>query len=123
MSKSIRAILKKNKKFTVNGSIWIECNGERFFGPGPVQLLDLISDTGSINKAAKQMKMSYKKAWEIISSLNAEARQPFVVTQAGGNSGGGSVITDEAIAVIVWYKELRERFTALLEKETGKLNS
>ena len=123
MSKSIREILKKKKEFTVNGSIWIECNGERFFGPGPAQLLDLISDTGSINKAAKQMKMSYKKAWAIISSLNTEARQPFVVTQAGGNRGGGSVITDEAKAMIIWYKELRERFTALLEKETVKLNS
>src|SRR6185295_5898049 len=104
MSKSIRETLKKNKKFTVNGSIWIECNGERFFGPGPVELLELINNTGSINKAAKQMKMSYKKAWEIISSLNMEARQAFVVTQTGGNSGGGSVITDEAKAVIAWYK-------------------
>ena len=122
MPKSIRELLKKNKKFTVNGSIWIECNGERFFGPGPVELLELITKTGSINQAAKQMKMSYKKAWQIINSLNTEARQAFVVTQTGGNSGGGSLITDEAKAVIKWYRELRERFTALLEKETGNLN-
>lgn len=123
MSKSIREILKKNKEFTVNGSIWIECNGERFFGPGPVKLLELINDTGSINQAAKQMEMSYKKAWEIVNSLNTDARQPFVVTQTGGNSGGGSTITDEAKAVIAWYKEMRGRFAALLEKETGILNT
>ena len=91
MSKSIRGILKKNKNFTVNGSIWIECNGERFFGPGPVELLELIYNTGSISQATKQMEMSYKKAWEIINSLNTEARKPFVITQTGGNSGGGSV--------------------------------
>ena len=123
MSKSIRELLKKNKQFTVNGSIWIECNGERFFGPGPVELLELINETGSINQAAKQMEMSYKKAWQIISSLNTETRQPFVVTQAGGNSGGGSIITDEAKAVIRWYTALRERFSALLKKETEHLNS
>ena len=123
MSKSIREILKKNKNFTVNGSIWIECNGERFFGPGPVELLELINDKGSISQAAKQMEMSYKKAWEIINSLNTEARQPFVVTQTGGNSGGGSVITDEAKTVIGWYRQLRERFAALLKRETGNLNS
>ena len=123
MSKSIRELLKKNKHFTVKGSIWIECNGERFFGPGPVELLELINDKGSINQAAKQMKMSYKKAWEIISSLNTETRQPFVVTQTGGNSGGGSIITDEAKAVIRWYTALRERFSALLKKETENLNS
>lgn len=123
MSKSIRELLKKNKQFTVNGSIWIECNGKRFFGPGPVELLELITDTGSINQAAKQMEMSYKKAWKIISSLNTEARQPFVVTQTGGNSGGGSIITDEAKAIILWYTALRERFFALLKKETENLNS
>ena len=123
MSKSIRELFKKNKRFTVNGSIWIECNGERFFGPGPVELLELINETGSINRAAKQMEMSYKKAWEIVSSLNTETRQPFVVTQTGGNSGGGSIITDEAKAVILWYSALRERFSALLKKETENLNS
>ena len=123
MSKSIRRLLKKNKQFTVNGSIWIECNGERFFGPGPVELLGLINETGSINQAAKQMEMSYKKAWEIISSLNTETHQPFVVTQTGGNSGGGSTITDEAKAVILWYTGLRKRFSALLRKETENLNS
>lgn len=123
MSKSIKALLKKNKKVTVNGSIWIECDGERFFGPGPVELLEHIDNTGSINQAAKQMEMSYKKAWEIISSLNTAARQPFVVTQTGGNSGGGSIITDEAKAAVIWYRGLRERFTALLKKETENLNA
>lgn len=123
MSKSIRGLLKKNKQFTVNGSIWIECNGERFFGPGPLELLGLINDTGSINQAAKQMEMSYKKAWEIINSLNTESREPFVVTQAGGNRGGGSIITDEAKEVILWYTELRKRFSALLKKETENLNA
>lgn len=123
MAKSIRETLKKNKTFTVNGSIWIECNGERFLGPGPVELLELISDTGSISKAAKKMKMSYKKSWHIIDTLNKAARQPFVKTQIGGNRGGGSMPTDDAKAVIVWYKKLRERFSNLLEKETANLNT
>ena len=34
-----------------------------FLGPGPVELLELIEDTGSISQAARQMQMSYKKAW------------------------------------------------------------
>jgi len=122
MSKSIRVIFKKNKNFVVKGSIWIECNGERLFGPGPVELLERINETGSINQAAKQMQMSYKKAWEIINMLNTQAAQPLVVTQTGGSSGGGSMITDEAKAVVAWYRELRERFAVLLKKETGNLN-
>ena len=122
MTKSIRGILKKNKNFTVSGSIWIECNGERFFGPGPVELLERINETGSINQAAKQMQMSYKKAWEIINMLNTQAARPLVVTQTGGISGGGSIITSEAKELIALHQSLRERFKAFLAKETEKLS-
>ena len=69
------------------------------------------------------MQMSYKKAWEIINMLNADAAKPFVVTQTGGTSGGGSVITGEAKAMIKWYRQLRERFKVFLEKENEKLNT
>ena len=121
MAKSIKGILNQNKNFTVNGSIWMECDGQRFFGPGPVELLERINKTGSINQAAKQMQMSYKKAWEIINMLNTQAARPLVVTQTGGTSGGGSVITSEAIEIIAWHKSLRERFKVFLEKETEKI--
>jgi molybdate transport system regulatory protein len=122
MTKSISGILKKNKSLTVNGSIWIECNRERFFGPGPVELLERINETGSINQAAKQMQMSYKKAWEIINMLNTQAANPLVVTQTGGASGGGSIISAEAKELIAWHRSLRDRFKAFLEKETEKLS-
>ena len=121
MAKSIRTILKKNKGFAVNGSLWIECNGEKFFGPGPVELLEKIDATGSISPAAKQMQMSYKKAWEIIDFLNTQAASPLVVTQTGGSSGGGSTITEEAKQMISWYRELRQRFKAFVEKESQQL--
>lgn len=78
---------EKNTDYKVTGSLWIACEGERFFGPGRVELLQKIEETGSINKAAKQMHMSYKKAWEMINALNAQAAKPFVITQAGGEKG------------------------------------
>ena len=122
MAKATRKSLTGNKRFVVNGSLWVERNGERFFGPGPVELLERIEKTGSINQAARQMKMSYKKAWEIINALNTNAGHPYVVTQTGGTSGGGSTITIEAKAMIARYRQLREKFEAFLEKETQKLN-
>ena len=120
MVKTTRRVIKR-KGFIVNGSLWIESNGERFFGPGPAELLERINDTGSINQAAKQMQMSYKKAWEIINTLNAKEDHPFVITQTGGTSGGGSTITDEARAMISMYRQLRERFKIFMENETEKL--
>jgi molybdate transport system regulatory protein len=121
MAKSIRHILKKTGTYKVAGSLWVEYEGERFFGPGPAELLEGIDKTGSINQAAKQMGMSYKKAWEMISRLNSQSGKPLVIQHAGGEKGGGSEITDEARDLIAFHRRLRERFTSFLEKETKTL--
>src|SRR5690349_14394911 len=122
-NKSIKSILNKKFDYKINGSLWIECEGEGFFGPGRVELLERIEETGSINKAAKDMGMSYKKAWEMINSLNSQASKPFVITQTGGEKGGGSLITTEAKQLIAYHNELRQRFRKFLEEETQKFNS
>ena len=120
MSKPIKNILRKGAAFKVNGSLWIECDGQRFFGPGPVELLELIAVTGSISQAAKKMNMSYKKAWEIITRLNKNATSPLVLTSQGGEHGGGSSVSEEAKEMIVFYRQLRENFLQFLEKQTAK---
>jgi molybdate transport system regulatory protein len=101
--KKIRDLLKEGQ-FTVNGSLWLEGDGRRFFGPGPVELLELIRETGSINQAAKKMQMSYKKAWELVNNLNAMSAHPMVITATGGEKGGGSSISEEAIQMIDYQK-------------------
>jgi molybdate transport system regulatory protein len=123
MAKLIKHLLKKGFNFQVTGSLWIECEGERFLGPGKVELLERIADTGSINKAAKQMGMSYKKAWEMIKVLNTQTAKPVVIKQTGGEKGGGSIITEEAWQLIKYHRLLRERFTAFLKKETSRLGT
>ncbi|MDP9230473.1 MAG: LysR family transcriptional regulator [Bacteroidota bacterium] len=120
MATSIKNLLK-GPGFKINGSLWIESKNKRFFGPGPVELLEHIADTGSISKAAKQMQMSYKKAWQIVNNLNAMAARPLVVAQTGGEKGGGSVITDDAKQLIAHYHLLRQRFQTFLEKESALL--
>ena len=117
MEKKVKEFLKKGA-FRVNGSLWIEGDGQRFFGPGPVELLELIGQTGSISKAAKAMGMSYKKAWDIVNRLNGNAAEPFVITSIGGEDGGGSSISPGAIEMISWYRGLRERFREFLERES-----
>lgn len=108
--------------YRVSGQLWIECDGERFFGPGRVELLKRIDSTGSINKAAKEMQMSYKKAWEMINMLNTQASKPLVIMQSGGQKGGGSSITEEARSLIKYHESLRERFLKFLENETRSLS-
>src|ERR1700754_943723 len=103
---------------SINGSLWLESNGKRFFGPGPVELLEYIELTGSINQAAKKMGMSYKKAWELVNNLNSITHRPLVVTTTGGEKGGGSTISDEAKELIAYHRDLRIRFKKFLEEET-----
>lgn len=43
--------------------IWLENQGELFFGIGRAQLLFNIQSYGSIKKAAQSMGMSYRAAW------------------------------------------------------------
>ena len=45
---------------------------ERYFGPGICELLEKIDDSGSIQAAAKQMNMSYTKAWKILNRAEKE---------------------------------------------------
>jgi len=116
----MRDILTKGT-FQVNGSLWLEGNGTRFFGPGPVELLQLIEETGSINQAAKKMGMSYKKAWEIVNRLNEIVGSPVVITATGGEKGGGSALSEEAKQLIDWYQSMRERFRKFMEQETLKI--
>jgi molybdate transport system regulatory protein len=120
MENKIKDLLK-NGAFKVNGSLWIEGEGQRFFGPGPVELLELIESSGSISKAAKSMGMSYKKAWELVNRVNGMTAKPFVITSIGGEEGGGSTISAEAKEMIAWYKSLRERFRKFLESESAGL--
>jgi molybdate transport system regulatory protein len=121
MAKSIKHIFRKRIEYKVNGALWIECGREKFFGPGRLELLERIDKTGSLNRAAREMGMSYKKAWEMINSLNSQSGHPLVILKSGGENGGGSVITKQARELIMCHRLLRKRFEAFLDKETKQL--
>ena len=121
MKHSVKHLLKHSGTYHVRGTLWIEYNGERFFGPGRVELLECIAETGSLNKAAKKMGMSYKKAWEMVASLNKQTKTPLVLLQSGGEKGGGSTLSPLAHELIAYHQRLRERFAAFLAKEDGFL--
>jgi len=55
-------------------------------GPGKAALLESIRDTGSISAAARDMGMSYKRAWVLLDSINQAFTEP-VVNAAPGVQG------------------------------------
>lgn len=107
-------------KFQLNGRIWIE-GDERFIGIGRWELLTHIRETGSLSASAKAMGMSYKRAWDLVQSMNKQAPEPLVVTQTGGEKGGGSVLSEEGVRWLERYGELHRRFRHFLETECADL--
>jgi molybdate transport repressor ModE-like protein len=45
-------------------------------GPGKAKLLESIRDTGSISAAARDMGMSYKRAWLLLDSMHQAFTEP-----------------------------------------------
>lgn len=100
---------------------WIDINGEKFFGPGPAELLENIQQEGSIAKAAKKMGMSYKKAWDIVETLNTRGKKPYVVSHKGGENGGGATLTETGKTVVARYKTLTAKLNTIIQKDTELL--
>lgn len=73
-------------------------------GPGKAELLERIERTGSIAAAGREMGMSYKRAWELIGTLNAMFRLPVVTSTRGGPKGGGAVLTETGHEVLRLYR-------------------
>lgn len=93
-----------------NYKVWIvNDNNEKIFGSGPEILLKKTDELGSLNKAAKEMNMSYSKAFSIIKKAENELKVKLLVSQIGGAYGGGSYITEEAKELIKKYVEFQMR--------------
>lgn len=100
---------------------WVEEEGEKFYGPGPKELIKAIQREGSLSKAAGQMNMSYKKAWDLVQRLNNHSEKPWVILKKGGSNGGGAEITPHALKAIKQYEKLEQDISDLLKQQDALL--
>ncbi len=100
---------EKIKMNPIKVKIRIPFGDDIALGPGKVDLLEAIASTGSISAAAKSMKMSYKRAWDLVNTMNLSFKQPLVMTTTGGKQGGGASITDFGLAIIKTYREMERQ--------------
>ncbi|MFO0690578.1 MAG: LysR family transcriptional regulator [Myxococcota bacterium] len=75
-------------------------------GPGRVDLLEQIAETGSIVEAARHLEMSYMRAWTLIRDTNAAFREPLIVAERGGRKGGGAALTETGRKVLELYRAM-----------------
>ncbi len=99
---------------------WITGEGS-YVGIGRITLLEKIQQLGSINAAAKDMGMSYKKAWKLIEEMNQMFSEPLVIKEHGGKSGGGTKITEKGCQVIHEFRRIEIDLIAFLETSSQRL--
>lgn len=87
----------------------IYCGDEIAMGPGKADLLEAIDREGSISAAGRAMKMSYRRAWVLVDTMNRCWNEPLVHTAAGGGQGSGARLTPLGIEVLAAYRALQQR--------------
>ena len=78
-------------------------------GPGKVDLLEAIEETGSISAGARQLGLSYRRAWDLVDTMNHCFKQPLVERVKGGKGGGGAKLTAEGRRNLKLYREMETK--------------
>jgi molybdate transport system regulatory protein len=84
-------------------------------GIGKIELLEGISRSGSLSEAARQMRMSYRRAWLLLADLNASFDQSVAQASTGGRGGGGAVLTPFGERLIAGYRRMEAGLKPLAE--------
>ena len=101
---------RMDRQIKADGRFWLTLDGKNFLGRGRVELLQRIRETGSISKAAKSMRMSYKAAWDAVDAMNAAWGA--LLVESGPS---GSRLTADAEQLIAAYQKAEAQHTAFME--------
>jgi len=86
-------------------------------GPGKARLIAAIEATGSISAAARQMGMSYRRAWQLVEAINSSFNRPVVITAVGGKRGGGAEVTPFGREILATYQRMEDKASAAIARE------
>jgi molybdate transport system regulatory protein len=86
----------------------IDLTPDSALGPGKVALLERIEATGSLSQAARELGMSYRRAWLLLDDLNKMFNGPAATASVGGSGGGGARLTDLGREIVKAYREIED---------------
>ena len=112
-------LISQTGEWTVGVRLWVERGGRALLGPGRVELLEGIDRWHSISAAARAMKMSYRRAWLLVQSMNEAAGEPLVEAAVGGSQGGGARLTPLGRWAAAAFRDLQ----SLFDEKAGPLTA
>jgi molybdate transport system regulatory protein len=108
-------------RLKVRSKVWLEVEGEPVLGEGRERLLHLIEQTGSISAAAREMGITYRKAWGHLQAMEGKFGYPLVLRQKGGTGGGESLLTAEAAQLLRQFALLRQDVNSTVDEKFFRL--
>lgn len=97
--------------------------GKNFYlGPGKILLLETIIKKGSITASAKELGMSYRKAWNLVREINEASITKIINTTTGGKGTGGATISKNGLAFIKSFRKIEKKVLLTAKKEKEYLN-
>jgi molybdate transport system regulatory protein len=104
----------KQAPLAVRGDLWLGRKGKAFLNENRIDLLESIDRLGSITRAAKDVGLSYKGAWDAVDAMSNLADRPLMVRATGGPHGGGSHLTEHGQELVRLYRLLQSGYQRLL---------
>ncbi len=105
----------------IRSKLWIEIDGLPVFGKGRGMLLEAIDKHGSINQAAKEINISYRKAWGYIKAMEERLGFKLIERRTGGRDGGGASLTDEARQFLWKYAAMETGLREIVDEKFNKI--
>jgi molybdate transport system regulatory protein len=75
-------------------------------GPGKADLLEAVAARGSLRAAARDLGMSYMRAWNLVRMMNRSFRDPLVLLSRGGRARGGARLTAAGKQILSFYRSM-----------------
>jgi molybdate transport system regulatory protein len=104
-------------------SVRINLDPHGRIGPGKIELLEHIAAYGSISAGARNMKMSYKHAWDLVEEMNRLFGKPVVAAQTGGKRGGGAQLTSVGHALVSRFRAIERAAAAAAESHIAAIRA
>lgn len=111
----------EKREIEIRSKIWLEIDGKCAFSKGRVILLEAVDRYGSINRAAAETGISYRRAWGYIKAMEKRLGMELVETKTGGTGGGGATLTDDARRFLSRYEALEEGIGEIVDKRFGDI--
>jgi molybdate transport system regulatory protein len=102
--------------------ISVKKDGLNYLSTTKIKLLNEIKQNGSLNSAAKRLKLSYQNIWNMVDEMNKVAPEPLVNKQRGGANGGGAEITKYGEQILHEYNIIVAQFQNLVNQINVEIN-